>query len=65
MTIAQVNHSFSANCQYCPFLHPVFGHTALAIRTVREVRQGEELFTNYRYDIQESPDWFYKLYSNS
>jgi hypothetical protein len=61
----KVNHSYDANCHYTAFGHPAFGHTAIGIRTSRQVEQGEELFTNYRYDINECPEWFYKLYGNS
>lgn len=59
----KVNHSFEANCRYIQFWHPVFAHTCLAVVTMREVVRGEELTTNYRYDINESPDWFHSLYS--
>lgn len=59
----KVNHSFEANCRYIQFWHPVFAHTCLAVVTIRNVVRGEELTTNYRYDINESPDWFHTLYS--
>eukprot|EP00092_Neocalanus_flemingeri_P005708 GFUD01006148.1.p1 GENE.GFUD01006148.1~~GFUD01006148.1.p1 ORF type:complete len:499 (+),score=146.27 GFUD01006148.1:42-1538(+) len=59
----KVNHSWQPNCQYAKFYHPVFGHTALGIRTIRQVARGEELSTNYRYDVDACPEWYYRLYN--
>ena len=57
----KVNHSWEPNCMYTKYHHPVFGHTALAIKTIRKVEQGEELTTNYRYDMGDCPQWYYDL----
>ena len=57
----KVNHSWRPNCQYAKFQHPVFGHTALGIRTIMKVDKGEELSTNYRYDLDACPEWYYEL----
>ena len=57
----KVNHSWQPNCIYTKFQHPVFGHTALAIRTIRRVGKGEELTAHYRYDPEACPDWYYNL----
>ena len=61
----KVNHSWQPNCQYAKLYHPVFGHTAMGIRTIRQVHRGEELSTNYRYDVDACPEWYYKLYNES
>ena len=57
----KVNHSWQPNCQYAKLYHPVFGHTAMGIRTIRQVYRGEELSTNYRYDVDDCPEWYQKL----
>ena len=54
----KVNHSWEPNCIYDKFYHPVFGKTALGIKSVRSIDQGEELFTHYRYDPNDCPDWY-------
>ena len=57
----KVNHSWQPNCMYAKFNHPVFGHTALGVRTIKSVEKGEELTAHYRYDPQACPDWYYDL----
>lgn len=58
------NHSFTPNCKYDPYIHPRFGPLK-CIRTLREVRRGEELTVAYGYDHKtpgkddpEAPDWY-------
>ena len=57
----KVNHNWEPNCMYSKYNHPVFGHTALGIKTIRRVERREELTTNYRYDADNCPDWYAQL----
>ena len=54
----KVNHSWQPNCMYTKYEHPVFGHTALAVKTIRSVSKGEELTAHYKYDYKACPDWY-------
>lgn len=57
----KVNHSFQPNCEYVPFYHPTFGSQVLAVRSLRQLARGEELTCNYRYDVDDAPDWFVNM----
>ncbi len=49
------NHSSSSNCEY----EMDFDHALIGIRTVRDIKAGEELFINYNGDWNdETPVWF-------
>ena len=49
------NHSSSSNCEY----EMDFDHALIGIRTVRDIKAGEELFINYNGDWNdEKPVWF-------
>jgi histone-lysine N-methyltransferase SETD7 len=58
----KVNHSFSPNCEFAKFQHPRFGKTALAIRTLVDVKEGDELTCNYKYDCNDAPIWYTDIY---
>lgn len=49
------NHSFNSNCEY----EMEFDDEVITIRTVRDVRKGEELFINYNGTFNDrKPLWF-------
>ena len=49
------NHSYNSNCEY----EMNFRKEIITIRTVREIKPGEELFINYNGDWDdEKPVWF-------
>jgi uncharacterized protein len=49
------NHSYKSNCEY----EMDFEHQLIRIRTVRFIKEGEELFINYNGDWNDSkPVWF-------
>ncbi|MBA2744948.1 MAG: SET domain-containing protein-lysine N-methyltransferase [Flavisolibacter sp.] len=49
------NHSFKANCEY--EMH--FNRQTITIKTVRDIKAGEELFINYNGDWNNpKPIWF-------
>lgn len=57
----KVNHSFLPNCDFSTMFHPRWGR----IRTVVSktlIRQGEELFVDYGYDLVRCPDWYRDLW---
>lgn len=50
------NHSYNANCEY----EMDYEACTIAIITVRDIREGEELFINYNGDWNDSrPVWFH------
>ena len=60
----KANHSEEPNCEYAPFTHPRFGAIKI-IRTLRAVREGEELTCNYGYNhkmpgtsTDDLPNWY-------
>jgi SET domain-containing protein len=49
------NHSFNSNCEY----EMEFDEEVITIRTVRDVKKGEELFINYNGTFNDrKPLWF-------
>lgn len=49
------NHAYSSNCEYEMDLD----HAVITIRTVRDIKQGEELFINYNGNWNDTtPLWF-------
>lgn len=53
--LAVYNHAYKANCEY----EMNYDDDTMAIRTVRDIAEGEELFTNYNGDWNdEKPVWF-------
>lgn len=44
--IPMYNHSYTANCEYEMY----FGKEVMVVKTVRDIRAGEELFINYNGD---------------
>ena len=49
------NHSYQSNCEY----EMDFGNATIAVKTVRPIKAGEELFINYNGDWNdEDPVWF-------
>ena len=62
----KVNHKFSdqTNSYFEVVKHPLFG-VIVALVADQIIRRGEEVFTNYNYDLRTAPDWYregYKLY---
>ena len=55
------NHSFSPNCQFGQFQHPVFGRVP-CILTSQQVSAGQELLVYYRYLLSDCPDWYASLW---
>jgi len=53
--IAIYNHSYTSNCEYEMYFH----EQLIAVKTVREIKAGEELFINYNGDWNNPrPLWF-------
>ena len=49
------NHSYQSNCEYEMY----FTKQVMAVKTVRDIKAGEELFINYNGDWNnETPVWF-------
>lgn len=49
------NHSYKSNCEY----EMDFDNESISIKTVRYIKEGEELFINYNGDWNDSkPVWF-------
>ena len=49
------NHSYQSNCEY----EMDFSNATIAVKTVRPIKAGEELFINYNGDWNdEDPVWF-------
>ena len=59
----KVNHSFEPNSFYTLFDSPRYG-LVQAVKTLRDVTKGEELFANYDYKIDSlgQPKWYRDLY---
>ena len=62
----KVNHKFSdeSNSYFEVVKHPLFG-VIVALVADQVIRRGEEVFTNYNYNLKTAPDWYregYKLY---
>ena len=53
----KANHSFAPNCVYVTADHPRFGRIP-ALKTLREISAGEELFSHYKYDMVLAPSWY-------
>lgn len=53
--VALYNHSFQSNCEY----EMDFAAKKISVKTVREIKAGEELFINYNGDWNNAdPLWF-------
>jgi uncharacterized protein len=49
------NHSYGSNCEY----EMDFGEATISVKTVRDIRAGEELFINYNGNWNDrTPLWF-------
>jgi len=53
----KINHSFKPNCEWNHALHPCYGKIP-AITTLEDLKQGEELFIHYGFDMDEAPQWY-------
>jgi len=53
----KVCHSFTPNCEFDNFYHPRFGFIK-SLTTLRDIKEGDELFVNYRYSLSVSPTWY-------
>ena len=53
--ISMYNHSYKSNCEY----EMDFDHAIILIKTMRFIREGEELFINYNGDWNDATSvWF-------
>lgn len=53
--VSMYNHSYSANCEY----EMEYGKKRMTIRTVKNIKKGEELFINYNADPNDKTKvWF-------
>jgi hypothetical protein len=57
----KINHSFSPNCRFSRFEHPVFGPLPCVV-TTEPVPAGAELFSYYRYLLSDCPAWYAELW---
>ena len=57
----KINHSFSPNCQFSHYSHPLYGEIPCVV-TTQHVDKGEELFSYYHYLISDCPDWYAALW---
>ena len=53
--VALYNHAVPSNCEY----EMDYGEALISIKTMRDIRAGEELFINYQGDYDDAtPVWF-------
>jgi|SRR5215831_12256589 len=53
--VSLYNHDYNANCDY----EMDFKHRLITIRTVKEIKKGEELYVNYNADpVDKTKIWF-------
>ena len=60
----KANHSFCPNAKFCLFYHPRFGPVP-ALRSTRQLRQGQEVLVNYEYAFDSAPPWYKELNINN
>jgi len=53
----KINHSFKPNCEWIHALHPCYGKIP-AITTLEDLKDGDELFIHYGFDMDEAPQWY-------
>ena len=53
----KVCHSFKPNCEYSWSFHPRFGRIR-SIRSLRNLKKGEEILTDYKYNYSKAPEWY-------
>ncbi|KNC72378.1 hypothetical protein SARC_15066 [Sphaeroforma arctica JP610] len=56
----KANHSTRPNAKYDVFFHPVFGDIK-CIRSIQDVKEGEEVVVDYGYSHETVPDWYSAL----
>ena len=59
----KINHSFSPNCQFSHYSHPLYGEIPCVV-TTQHVDKGEELFSYYHYLLSDCPEWYAALWQN-
>ena len=59
----KANHSFDPNCKYVAIDHPRFGRIP-GLKTIREVKKGEELYSHYKYDMALAPTWYQEAWEH-
>ena len=57
----KINHSFTPNCKFSKFVHPLYGPIPCVV-TTEDVIAGQELFTYYKYLLSDCPDWYSNLW---
>jgi histone-lysine N-methyltransferase SETD7 len=56
----KANHSFNPNCKFDYYQHIRFGFIR-CIRTIKNVKAGEELTVGYNFEGTSFPDWYIRL----
>ena len=57
----KINHSFIGTNIYWGFVrHPSFG-PIVSLMASKPITKGEELFINYKYELEDAPPWYFKL----
>jgi len=59
----KINHSFEPNCRFGKFLHPVYGPIPSVV-TTQFIPEGRELFTYYKYLLNDCPQWYSDLWES-
>ena len=57
------NHSFEPNASFELGFSPRFGLIP-TVRTLKDLKAGEELFCSYDYKLDDAPPWYQDLWSN-
>jgi len=60
----KANHSFNPNCKFIAVDHPRFGRIP-ALKTIKAVKKGDELFSHYKYDTALAPTWYQEAWQRS
>ena len=63
-SLNKVNHSFQPNCDFANFEHPRFGRIP-AIVMLEDTEADSELLAYYKYALDDCPQWYSDLWSQT